>query len=166
MRLNVGDVFIVPVGDGRAGVGQIVARYGGAGYYFAIFEAVLSLEDARAHARQALGQPILFVALSLDGKLHAGHWTVVDHAPVGDDLPLPAYKVAVGTPENVEVVDFTGDRRRPASKVETELLPYRKTVAPVRLEKALRAWLGLAPWLEAFEELKPAGRMTTADLFD
>ncbi|MDR5699479.1 Imm26 family immunity protein [Agromyces aerolatus] len=163
-KASIGDVFVVPVGDGRAGVGQVVARYGGA-YYFAIFEVVLPLEDARQNAREALERPVLFLALSMDAKLYAGHWTVVDHATVAEGLPLPAYKVSVGTPDNVMVVDFSGSRSRPASEAEAEVLPYRDTVAPVRLEKALRAWLGLDPWLEAFDELKPAGRVTTADLF-
>jgi hypothetical protein len=80
-------------------------------------------------------------------------------------VALPAYKLAVGEPDNIEVVDFAGHRRRLASQIEAELLPFRNTVAPVLLEKAMRAWLGLEPWLPAFDELKPTGRITTADLF-
>jgi hypothetical protein len=33
------------------------------------------------------------------------------------------------------------------------------------LEKALRASLGLEPWLDAFDELRVQGQVTTADIF-
>ncbi|WP_284530450.1 hypothetical protein [Microbacterium sp. T2.11-28] len=40
-----------------------------------------------------------------------------------------------------------------ASDLEIEQLPYRKVVAPVRLERALRAAHGLEPWLDHYDEL-------------
>jgi len=164
-RLAVGDVFIVPVGDGRVGVGQIVGTYGKDAYYFAIFDTVLPLDEAGDRLSEALACPVLFLALSMDAKLHVGHWTVVGRAPVAADMPLPAYKEAVGVPSHVEVVDYSGTRRRPATPIEAEALPNRKVVAPVRLEKALRASLGLEPWLDIFEDLRAEGRVTTADIF-
>jgi hypothetical protein len=164
-KLKVGDVFLVPTGDGRAGVGQVVATYGSHSYYFAIYEAVFPLETAADRVADALSAPVLFLALSLDAKLYVGHWTVIGHAPVADDMPFPAYKVAVAAPDNIEVIDYSGKRHRPATELEAELLPYRNTVGPVRFEKALRAWLGLDPWDEAFDELRPIGRIRTADIF-
>lgn len=116
-------------------------------------------------AAQALTAPLQFLALSMDAKVYAGHWTLVGHADVDPAIPLPAYKEAVGTPDNVEVVDYAGDRRRPATAIEAAALPYRKVVAPVRLERAPRASLGLEPWLDAFDELRAGGRVTSADIF-
>lgn len=58
-----------------------------------------------------------------------------------------------------------GARRRAATPIEADALPNRKVVAPVRLEKALRALLGLEPWLDAFDELRVRGQVTTADIF-
>jgi hypothetical protein len=155
----------VPTGDDRAGVGQVVATYGKDAYFFAIFDRVLPLSEASGQAVNALSAPLLFLALSLDAKIHAGHWTVVGRAPVAPSIPLPAYKEAVGSAGNVEVVDYSGTQRRPATRIEASALPNRKIVAPVRLEKALRASLGLEPWLEAFDELRIQGQVTTADLF-
>lgn len=45
-------------------------------------------------------------------------------------------------------MDYSGERR-PAIGAEAELLPNRKVVVPVRMEKALPAKHGLAPWSEA-----------------
>lgn len=164
-RLKVGDIFIVPTGDERAGVGQVVASYGKDAYYFAVFDRVVPSADAPDQAADAVHAPVLLLALSMDAKLHAGHWTVVGHDSVAPSIPLPAYKEAVGSPGRFEVVDYSGTKRRPATQIEASALPNRKVVAPVRLEKALRAHLGLEPWLDDFDELRARGQVTTADLF-
>lgn len=152
--LRRGDIFIVPTGDGRAGVGQVVATYGKHAYYFAIFDYVLPLSEAAERALEALSTPILLLALSMDAKVHVGHWSVVGHHPVDPSISLPVYKEAVGTIDNIQVVDHTGRIRRAASATEAVRLPYRQVIAPVRLEKALRAHLGLEPWVHAFDELR------------
>jgi Immunity protein 26 len=164
-RPQIGDVFIVPLGDHRSGVGQVVATYGRDAYFFAIFDRVLPLDEASELATQALTAPVLLLALSMDAKIQAGHWRVVAHEAVDPSIPLPAYKEAVGTAGSIEVVSYSGDQRRPATAIEAAALPNRKVVAPVRLERALRACLGLEPWLDAFDELRAEGRVTTADIF-
>jgi hypothetical protein len=164
-KLNVGDVFTVPTGDGRAGVGQVVGIYGKDAYFLAIFNVALPAEEAAERATDALAAPVLLMALSLDAKIHAGHWTVVARAPVDPATPLPAYKEEVGSPRRVDVVDHSGGRRRVATSTEATLLPNRKIVAPVRLERALRAALGLEPWLDAFDELRADRVVTTAKVF-
>lgn len=166
VKPKVGDVFVIPTGDGRAGVGQVVGTYGDDAFYFAIFDAALPEEQAATHAEDALSGQVLLLALSLDAKLHAGHWVVVATAEVDPAVPLPAYKESVGAPSNVEVVDYTGGRRRVANADEAADLPDRKVVAPVRLERALRASLGLEPWLAAFDGLKVENIVTTASMFD
>ena len=162
---KLGDVFVVPTGDGRAGVGQVVATYGKDAYFFAIFDFVLPLDEVAERAVEGLSAPVLFLALSMDAKLYAGHWTVVAQAPVNPAIPLPAYKEAVDLATNIEVVDFSGERRRPATAAEAASLPNRKIVAPVRLERALRAALGLEPWLEPFDELRVENVVPSASVF-
>jgi len=165
-RLAVGDVFVIPLGDGRAGVGQIVGAYGKDAFYFAVFDGVLPLAEVKGRAIEFLGRRVRFLALSLDAKLYVGHWTIVGHVPVAASFPLPAYKEAVGAPPGYEVVDFSGTLRRPATPAEAAKLPNRKVVAPVRLERALKAAEGLEPWHEAFDELRFHKFVTTADMFD
>jgi hypothetical protein len=164
LKLKTGDVFSVPIDEARVGVGQIVATYGKDAFYFAIFDGTAA-DSASIDLEQAPKQRVVFLALSLDAKLAAGHWSVVGHRPVRDGMPLPAFKEAVGSPDRIDVVDYSGGKRRPAQGAEAELLPNRKVVAPVRLEKALRAKHGLEPWTEAYSDLAPNEMTTTDRLF-
>jgi hypothetical protein len=164
-RPRVGDVFTIPVGDSRAGIGQVVATYGKDAYFLAVFERVVAEDDISSVITDVLSDTaVQFLALSLDAKFHIGHWPIVGHAPVRTNVPLPAYKEAVTTADHIDVVDYSGTRRRRATKEEAALLPNRKVVAPVRLERALRASLGLEPWLEAFDDLRPHG-ITSREAF-
>jgi len=166
VQIRVGDVFIVPTGDGRAAVGQVLGIYGMSDYYFAIFDAVFPLENAAESAIGALRLPLLFLGLSLDAKIYFGDWPVVAHAEVDPSILLPAYKVSMGTIDNIHVIDYTGTWSRPATEAEVDFLEFRSTVSPVRFERALRASLCLEPWLELFDKLKPNELATTAALFD
>jgi hypothetical protein len=161
---RVGDVFTIPCGDGLVGIGQVVATYGKDAYYLAVVEHVAPVADVPGRVADLLGGPVRLLALTLDAKFHAGHWQVIGRAPVRDDTPLPAYREAVTTGDHVDVVDYSGTRRRRASRSEAGLLSTRKIVAPVRLERAIRADLGLEPWLAAFDELRPHG-LTTKEVF-
>lgn len=162
-RVAIGDVFGVRLDADRVGYGQVVGKYMDDGYFFALFE--------RAYPRSSLpnlgevtSDRIALLGLSLDGRIASGDWPVVGSAPVQSNPPLPAYREVVGTPDRVDIVDYSGERRRPATPIEAALLPNRKFVAPVRLERALRALHGLEPWLDVFDDLKPRDT-TTARLF-
>ena len=61
-RLKVGDVFTVPIDEGRLGVGQIVGTYGTDAYYFAIFDAVTSW-PASIDLGQVLNTKVIYLAL-------------------------------------------------------------------------------------------------------
>jgi hypothetical protein len=142
----------------------VVARYGKDAFFLAVFAPVIFESDVPARLQEVLRGPLRFLALSLDAKFYVGHWQIVERAPVRVGLPLPAYKESLRSAEHVDVVDYSGSRRRRATREEAALLPYRKVVAPVRLERAVRASLGLEPWLEAFDELTPHG-ITSEEAF-
>lgn len=122
-------MFTVPIDESRVGVGQVVATYGKDAYYFAIFDAVVP-DGGPVDLERALLERVIFLALSMDAKLAAGHWRIVGNRPVREGMPLPAFKESVGGPERVDVVDYSGEQRRPARGAEAELLPSRKVVAP------------------------------------
>jgi hypothetical protein len=164
--VRVGDVFTVPLDDARVGFGQVVAEYLQKGhFYVALFEPAFPV-GALPNARDVPALPIAFLALSMDAKVHAGHWVVVGNAPLPERLPLPAFKEVVGSPQRVDVVDYSGKRRRPARSGEADRLPNRTIVAPVRLEKALKAKHGLEAWIDAYAALEPSEATTSARLFD
>lgn len=164
-RAETGDVFLIPLDGDRACVGQVVAKHGEADLYLAVFDSVVSAVDGELDLDEAVGLPLLFLMLSLDAKFRAGDWKIVGRARVRDDLPLPAYKLVDRIPSNIIVVDCSGTRERPATPGEAASLANRKVIAPVRLEKAVRAHYGLQPWLDVYDELRPDRRNTTQRLF-
>lgn len=163
LKLRIGDVFSVPLDDTRIGLGQIVATFRKGVYYFALFSPAYA-RDAPIDLAQAVQEPLALLGLSFDAKIYVGDWVVLGNQPVAEGMPLPAYKE--GGPGWDHVVDYSGTRRRPAQGQEGEWLPFRTFVAPVRLEKALKAKHGLEPWHEAYAELEPSQLATTARLFD
>lgn len=163
-KFRVGDVFTVPVDESRISVGQIVGKHTEHGYYFAAFDTFYS-RDEPLDIDKAISHRLLFLILSLDAKLFHGDWTVFGNRQVSKDIPLPAYKEEIQSADDVYVVDYTGTKKRPATNEEADLLPFRKFIAPVRLEKALRAKAGLAPWIEAYSEMAPDLVTSTRRLF-
>lgn len=119
LKFKTGDVFTVPIDDSRVGVGQIVGTYGKDAFYFAIFDTATP-DPSSLDLAQATQARVVFIALSLDAKLAAGHWSVVGNQPVQAGMPLPAFKEVVGSPDvsmssTTQVADAglpTGSRRR------------------------------------------------------
>lgn len=159
-RLAIGDAFIVPLDSDPVSYGQVIGTFLDDGYYFALFATAYSraaLPDLPAVTRDR----IALVALSFDARIANGDWQVVGSAPLPQDPPLPAYREARGSLDRVDVVDHSGKRRRPATPSEAAALQNRKLVAPIRLEKAIRALHGLEPWLDAYDDLRPSGSTTS-----
>ena len=163
-RLELGDVFALPLDDSRAGIGQVVATYGQGAFYFAIFDLLVPPGQAEANIDRALACDLLFLAPSLDTRLPVPYLTVVGSRPVREGLPLPAHREVDG--ENlVHVVDYSGRRRRRATDEEARRLQNRRFIAPLRLARALRASAGLEPWTDAYAALVPDDELSTARLF-
>lgn len=141
----------------------MVAEYKGGSFYAAIFQNVTDSDGSSLD--DSLESPVVLLGLTLDGKIHAGHWPIVANRPISDRVKLPAYKVAVGSPHEIYVEDFSGVRSRPATPEEVDSLSNRTVVAPILLEKAARARLGLEPWRDDYQTLIPDDARTTEALF-
>ncbi len=165
LRLHVGDVFTIPIDQDRLALGQIVGKYGRHAYYLAVFDAEVASGAPQPVGPVAAGGRVVFLALALDAKFYVGDWVVVGKAPVRSDIPLPAYKEAVGTFDHIDVVDYSGEGRRRATASEAQVLPNRTIIAPVCLEDAVRARAGLEPWADEYARLIPDEDLTTARLF-
>lgn len=164
---DIGLLFLVPTGDGRAAVGQVVGHFEGDTYFFALFDQVVDIGWPRQRtdgSGLALNAVMLF-APSYDDRIKSGRWTVIGTAPVAESVALPAYQESVGPEGRVFVVDYSGTRRRIATAAEASRLPYREIFSSGWLEGALRAKLGLDDWVADFDDLLPTTGPTTADLF-
>ena len=161
-KLRVGDVFTIPLDAPRLGVGQVVGLRTHT-YLMAIFSRPI-VRDVET-VDTALASPIAFLAESLDAKIWAGDWTIVTNRLPDPSIPMPAFRQMVGSPGRIDIVDYSETRRRPSEGTEPLWVPNRSTVAPVRLEHALRASLGLEPWNDAYDELRPSQATSVAALF-
>ncbi|MCQ2001002.1 Imm26 family immunity protein [Arthrobacter zhaoxinii] len=160
-----GDVFKIPLGDGRAAVGQIVSEHLSE-YYVVIFDFVAPEEEVPSRVTEALESEPLFSGLSLDALFRPGRWQVLENRPVDGRNFLPAYRIVIGGPGNVMAENFRATRRRPATDLEKEILPFRDTFSAAIFERAMRAHVGLEPWRDVFDELRVGRYVKSADLFD
>ncbi|UWX98480.1 immunity 26/phosphotriesterase HocA family protein [Arthrobacter zhaoxinii] len=163
--LKDGDVFKIPLGDGRAAVGQVVSKYLSV-YYVVIFDFVAPEEQVPSRVTEALGSEPLFAGLSRDALFRPERWQVLENRPVDSRKFLPAYKVGWRVPGQYVVEDFWGTRRRPATDLEEQILPFRATNSAAIFEDAIRAHVGLEPWDEFYDELRVGKFVKSADLFD
>ena len=152
-KIQVGDVFQVPLNEQLTAYGQVVGTYLTA-YYYAFFESTSAPEDV-VLPEAVVKSEVTLLGLSLDAALFHERWRIIGNAPVSPAVHLPAYKVVVGTPNNVVIEDYSAKRTRPATQREMESLTHRTIVSSAVLENALRATHGLEPWIEAFDHLKP-----------
>ncbi len=149
-KAKLGDVFLVPIEGSRTGIGQIAGDWKGE-LYVIIYDAVYG--DENVDPKSVIGANPLFAALSLDAKIHNGDWRIIGNVIENlDSIPQPVFKVN----QDGEVFLESRDRSmtRPASGAEAEALRLRTVVAPVRLEKALKAHNGVGDWNPRYDELR------------
>jgi hypothetical protein len=162
---RVGDVFSIPVDDRVLAIGQVVGKYSDYAYYFAVFPGAFLRDDSLEISSVVRERPAL-LGLSFDARIADGTWSILGSAPVMCADLLPAFKEEVGHPEKIDVVDYSGTKRRRADSYdEAYSLPNRKFLAAIRIENAARALHGFAPWRNDYETLKPRDAATTLRLF-
>lgn len=159
-----GDVFSISLGDGTAAVGQVVSSYL-ASYYVVLFDFVAPEDEVGSRISDALEAKTLFGGLTFDALFRPGRWQTLENRAVDSKRYLPAYKIGASDLGNFRVEDFKGKRSRVASGFETENIPFRKTSAPIILERAMKAHLGLEPWHAAFDGVRVNDIVTSAELF-
>tara|TARA_R110002049_G_C9026253_1_gene551704 strand:- start:81 stop:995 length:915 start_codon:yes stop_codon:yes gene_type:complete len=148
---NKGDVFLLPIDSTRVGLGQIVDVLQSE-LYVVIYANIWNASSPPC-PQDAVGQEVLFASLTLDAKLHHGDWTVIGNVTNNlANIKLPLSKVRISGEMHIESHD--GSWSRCATAEEAEQLRFRKTVAPVRLEKALKAHYGVLEPHPAYDDLR------------
>lgn len=163
--LKSGDVFKIPLGDGRAAIGQVIAIYL-ASIYIVILDFTAMEDQLVSQMSEALETEPVFSGLTFDGHFRPGQWEILENHPVDKAKFLPAYKLGTSELGDCKVVDFEGKRWRPATAMEEEIIPFRKTTSSIRFERAIRAHMGLEPWNPIFDRIRAKDVVRSADLFD
>jgi hypothetical protein len=146
-KVNVGDVFLIPLAESCWAIGQILAAWNEE-LYVAIFGE--KIHQPYPDPEIVIGLQPTFLVLTLDAKLWHEAWPVVGN--VRENLsrfPQPAFKVRHKGVVYVE----SRDRKlsRPATASESQILRYRTVTSPAAIEEAVRAHFGNGDWNPRFE---------------
>lgn len=136
-----------------------------ASHYLVLFDFVAPEDGIRSKISDALQAKPLFGGLTFDALFRPGRWHVLENRSVDSKRYLPAYKTGTSDLGNCKVEDFKAERSRNASDFEAENIPFRKTSAPIIIERAMKAHLGLEPWHAAFEGVRLDEVFSSSELF-
>jgi len=151
LKLKVGDIFTIPVNDEKTGFGQIINIPNKNNFIIAIFESVYYGKEW-PNLDEIVTDKILFLGYTMDALLYHKEWKIIGNISSNiSKVQLPYYKL--GTPPDMKLVNYKGDKLRKASRDEFENLEYETVVAPVRYEKALQAYHQLDKWNEDYDRL-------------
>ena len=150
---DVGDVFLIPIGDGTGYIGQVVAAEILLPY-IVVFDLRVEVGRAAEEVDRALASEPLLVGLTMDALFRPGRWTVVSHREVENvEDYLPVFKVH--TPRGWILEYVSVSITRPASDDEVASIPYRKSRSPAIFEHALQARHGLSEDNTYYDDLSP-----------
>ena len=164
-RVSIGDIFTVPLGDGRAALGQVIGKYKSS-FYVVVFDLVVP-EDAvqSLDLSEVAATPPLLARMTFDARFRPGMWQIVGHRAQDQARFLPAYSFGSDDYDGVRVTNFDGTRMRRATGQEATQVPRLTIDSPIVLEKAVRAHFGLEPWLPAYDEVRYRPTPTSSELF-
>lgn len=146
-KLNLGDVFAIPLGDGAYGFGQVITPYEkeSGSTMIAIFNYKSDqLKDVILN--EVCNSDLVFLGLTFDAKLYHKDWTILgNHLPNVSTIKMPYFKLGT-PPDELYLINFKSERLK---KIDEELfnkLNYKSTIAPIRYENALKAYFGNQDW--------------------
>lgn len=158
---KVGDIFLIPIDDKSAAGGQVISIRKKGELYLAIFGQRLSLDEN--DITLAVSGPLVFLTLSLDAKIWHKSWPIIgNQIKLVNQYPQPTYKIEHYGVMSIESRDET--KRRAASIDEIKVLKYRKVVAPIIVEDAIKAYFGIGEWIEYYDGLRAEHAIASSKL--
>ncbi len=145
-----GDLFSIPLDEKYFCLG-VVAEKWEKELYIVLFEEKFDNTADLSEVKLEKLTPI-FASSSLDAKIWHGHWPIVRRGCDTSKIIQPIYKVE--EPGGIVVETFDRKFRKRVGSDVSDRLRYRKGVAPVRLEKAIKSYHGFGEWDSMFEELR------------
>jgi len=147
VKLRRGDLFELPVTDGRLGYGLVIIP--GGVLYAAFFR---SLHSSRPDMASLLADEIALVGTTMDSMFYHGRWSVIAHGqPIPAAIPFPNWKVKIG--DELRTTDFERRYHWPMRPDEVDLLDYKFSRAPLGYQDALEAINGIGEWQESYDKL-------------
>lgn len=152
IKLKIGDVFTMPISEEKAGFGQVVKIPVSSGVFImAVFKKIYFIQNSPS-LDEIIDDEVLFLGYTMDALLYHKYWHVIGNISSNlDKIKLPYYKL--GTPPDMQIVNYKGDRIRKAKKDEFDKLEYETSFAPIEYVLALKAYYKLEEWENGFDGL-------------
>ncbi len=148
MKINEGDIFEFSINDNTTCYGQIIKIPNKESLVVVIFEG---LYNSRPLLDEIVKDDILLFGSTFDARIYNGNWKVIGNTKNNlEGIHLPFYKIGID-PAYLE--SFDGMRIRELCPSEEGKFSYRKYVAPVRFELALKAHYKQTEWNEKYDSL-------------
>jgi hypothetical protein len=150
MAIDVGLVFSIPLAEKTFGFGQLIAWQRPI-FYMAGYDLKSKSPDVNeSDMRNA--RPVLFGNF-FDVLIRNGRWLAIKQLET-PKAPFPCFKVKIG--EKFYVESWNRQQVREATFEECAILQFRTNRGPIILEKALKAYFGIAPWERRYDCLTEA----------
>ncbi|WP_447928956.1 hypothetical protein [Vreelandella sp. EE27] len=147
---NKGDLFSIYLDKDFFCLGVVAEKWKSEFYILIFKEKFDSTTDVIEIELDQL-TPVI-ASSSLDAKIWHGHWPIIRRDCDTSKILQPIYKVE--EPGGAVAESFDRKSRKQVTRDVLDKLRYRKGVAPVRLEKAIKAYHGVGEWDATFEELR------------
>ena len=154
VSLREGDVFEIPLPDGRFGYGIVVKRGGlpgGGTPYIAIFRSVF---DRRPDRSELTNDEVALQGWTTDALVYHNRWKIIEREAPVPPIQFPNFKVE--REGKFYVVDVQGETIDLATPRELDLLNYRFSSTAGIFQDAFEALHGFGEWQDYFVKLMPA----------
>ncbi|GAA4462075.1 hypothetical protein GCM10023093_07940 [Nemorincola caseinilytica] len=153
MKLKEGDLFTLRVSDSNYAIGQIRCILNKESLTVVIFKGLQGITSP-IDPKEIIKNDVLFFANTFDAKFYHKHWIVFANIQTNlEGIRLPVYKL--GTDDMPQYEDFF-QNPLPSTAIksfEKDKISYRNYVAPVRVEKAVKAYYNLEEWNTDYDKL-------------
>jgi hypothetical protein len=146
LKLTLGDVFSIPLGNSEYGFGQVVTQYEkkSGGFMTAIFDFKSSTKDAPLQS--VCISNVIFLGFTFDAKIYYKDWIVIgNYTDNIGKIKMPYFRLG-SPPDDVYIVNYKGERLKIIEEKFYSELSYRTEIAPIRYENALKSYFNLQEW--------------------
>jgi hypothetical protein len=148
-KLERGDVFTIPLGNGEFGFGQVVTPYDkrSGGFMVSIFNYKVN-DLTGISIKEICHKEILFLGFTFDAKIYHNDWVIIGNETSNiENIIMPYYRLGT-PPDEIFMVNYKGELVKEIDIETFNQLLYKTEIAPIRYENALKAFYGLQEWKE------------------
>ena len=149
MKINIGDIFIIPLKENRYGYGQVV-EFGA--FYQTMIAFDFITHEKVSNIQEILSKDIVFFIRTNTAFIEKGYWNVLGSAELPANLNMPKYYIRNGL-DDFEVVTASEEFVRIATEVDMNAYSNNSTFTPGWLEDALNDMVDEQDWEEEYEDI-------------